>query len=409
MSRGERKWRFRERSEWKAWITPRLTREREVCRWLVFPHSFAAEFVEAVLAEWAVGSDDRLLDPFVGSGTTLVAARERGVPATGFDLSPVAVLAARTKVAELSGSRLRDLWRALSEPAPSGRRRSTGRDYPDLVRRALPGGRLRRLDALMARIEGLDGDEAEQDFFRLALLGVIPEFSEAVADGGWLRWRRDGAAAEGVEEAFLERAEVMIGDLGSAPVRGSGHWNARRADAREIPERDGSFSVVITSPPYPNRHDYTRVFGIELLFAFLDEEANRALRRQTFHSHPEAKPRRGDTRGYGAPEGLAERVARVADGRIRRMLDGYFLDLYLCLREVRRLCREGSPIAFVVGNVRYDGIPFPVDEYTAEVGETAGLECAEIRVVRRRGNSAQQMGRYGREAARESVVIFRRP
>ena len=380
-----------------------------MCRWLVFPHSFAAEFVEAVLTEWAVGSGDRLLDPFVGSGTTLVAARERGVPATGFDLSPLAVLAARTKVAELSGPRLRDLWRAVAEPAPPGKRRSIGRDYPDLVRRALPGDRLERLDALMARIQALDGEDAERDFFRLALLGVVPRFSDAVADGGWLRWRRDGAAAEGVEEAFLERAEAMIADLGSAPARGGGPWEARRADAREIPERDGSFSAVITSPPYPNRHDYTRVFGIELLFAFLDEEENRALRRQTFHSHPEAKPRRGDTRGYRAPEGLAERVARVADGRIRRMLDGYFLDLYLCLREVRRLCREGSPVAFVVGNVRYDGIPFPVDEYTAEVGEMAGLECEEIRVVRRRGNSAQQMGRYGREAARESVVIFRRP
>lgn len=402
-------WRVRERQEWSGWITPKLTREREVCRWLVFPHSFAAEFVEAVLAEWAVGSGDRLLDPFVGSGTTLVAARERGVPATGFDLSPLAVLAARTKVADLSEPRLRDLWRALAEPTPPGKRRSVGRDYPDLVRRALPGGRLERHDTLMARIGALDGDDTERDFFRLALLGVVPRFSEAVADGGWLRWRRDGASAEGVEEAFLERAEAMIGDLGSAPAAGGGTWSARRADAREIPERDGSFSAVITSPPYPNRHDYTRVFGIELLFAFLDEEENQALRRQTFHSHPEAKPRRGDTRGYRAPEGLAERVARVADGRIRRMLDGYFLDLYLCLREVRRLCREGSPVAFVVGNVRYDGIPFPVDEYTAEVGEMAGLECEEIRVVRRRGNSAQQMGRYGREAARESVVIFRRP
>ena len=35
--------------------------------------------------------------------------------------------------------------------------------------------------------------------------------------------------------------------------------------------------------------------------------------------------------------------------------------------------------------------------------------CEEIRVVRRRGNSAQQMGKYGRMASRESVVIFEKP
>ena len=408
MSAGTERWRFREREDWRGWITPRLTREREVCRWLVFPHSFAAEFVEAVIAEWALGSDDRVLDPFVGSGTTLVAARGRAVPATGFDLSPLAVLAARTKVADPAGHRLRALLRALVKPDAPGEGRSVGREYPDLVRKALPGGRLERLDALRARIEASDCGDAERDFFRLALLAIVPEFSEARADGGWLRWGREGADAARVEDAFRERAEEMIGDLGSDSSPGGGEWEARLADAREIPERDGSFSAVITSPPYPNRHDYTRVFGVELLFAFLDPEEMYALRRQTFHSHPEAKPRRGDTRGYRAPEGLPERVAQVADGRIRRMLEGYFLDMYLCLKEVRRLCREGAPIAFVVGNVRYDGVPFPVDEYTAEVGETAGLECAEVRVVRWRGNSAQQMGRYGREAARESVVIFRR-
>ena len=43
---------------------------------------------------------------------------------------------------------------------------------------------------------------------------------------------------------------------------------------------------------------------------------------------------------------------------------------------------------------------------TAALGERAELVCQEIRAVRWRGNSAQQMGRYGREGSRESIVIF---
>ena len=85
---------------------------------------------------------------------------------------------------------------------------------------------------------------------------------------------------------------------------------------------------------------------------------------------------------------------------------GYFLDMYLCLREVARVCRGGAKMAFVVGNARYDGTALLVDEFTAELGERAGLACSEIRTVRWRGNSAQQMGRYGRAASRESVVMF---
>ena len=50
----------------------------------------------------------------------------------------------------------------------------------------------------------------------------------------------------------------------------------------------------------------------------------------------------------------------------------------------------------------------PVDEILAQIGEQAGYSFMEAWVVRLRGNSAQQMGRFGREPARESVVFLRR-
>jgi hypothetical protein len=94
---------------------------------------------------------------------------------------------------------------------------------------------------------------------------------------------------------------------------------------------------------------------------------------------------------------------------VKEMLDGYFLDLYLTLREVRRVCKRRARVAFVVGNAQYRGVPLAVDELTAEVGEQAGLKCEKLLVARYRGNSAQQMGKYGRNPSRESVVVFRRP
>jgi hypothetical protein len=97
------------------------------------------------------------------------------------------------------------------------------------------------------------------------------------------------------------------------------------------------------------------------------------------------------------------------DPRVVEMIEGYFLDLYLALREVRRVCKRRARVAFVVGNAQYRGVPIPVDELTAEIGELAGLKCEELLVARYRGNSAQQMGRYGRNPSRESVVVLRRP
>ena len=203
-----------------------------------------------------------------------------------------------------------------------------------------------------------------------------------------------------------DRVEMMLSDVRDSEPQGAGNWEARVADARTIPAPDASYSAVITSPPYPNRHDYTRIFGIELMFAFHGWEANRALRYQSFHSHPEARPKRPPAKGYEAPKSLERNICHVRDQRMQQMLRGYFFDMYLCLCEVERVCRAGGKAAFVVGNARYDGSVIPVDEYSAEIGERAGLICREIRVVRWRGNSAQQMGKYGRVASRESVVLF---
>ena len=392
---------------WRRWVTPRDLWKKPVHRWYLFAHSFTAELVQALAREWALDSEDNILDPFTGAGTTLLAAKEMRIPARGYDLSPLAVLVANAKTACVDRGRLESRWDMLERNvAKPDQLRRRGRRYCSLVERALPDGRLEALDGLARRISELDGTDAERDFFRVALLSVIPRFSLAVANGGWLRWTKRECGSQTVEEAFKERVEMMLSDVCNDVATTPSGWRTGRADARALPDGDETYSAVITSPPYPNRHDYTRVFGVELMFEFLNWEENRALRHQSFHSHPEAKPDRPNAEEYVPPAGLEASIENVQDRRIRRMLRGYFLDMYLALREVRRVCRKGAKAAFVVGNARYAGKSVLVDEFTAEVGEGAGLLCREIRAVRWRGNSAQQMGKYGRIASRESVVIF---
>ncbi len=179
-----------------------------------------------------------------------------------------------------------------------------------------------------------------------------------------------------------------------------------------MPLKDEACSAVITSPPYPNRHDYTRVFGVELMFGFLDWDGTRNLRYQMLHSHPEARPDRPVAEGYEEPAFVAKAIGKIARyeerERIVTMLHGYFVDLFLSFKEVARALKPGGRVAFVVGNAQYDGIPIEVDKATACIGEQAGLICTEIRVVRERGNSAQQMKMHGRNPSRESVVLFQK-
>lgn len=204
----------------------------------------------------------------------------------------------------------------------------------------------------------------------------------------------------------------MLRDLPARERSFDQHWDVEIADARQLPDTGPTYSAVISSPSYPNRHDYTRVFGVELMFAFLDWSKTRKLRYQSIQSHPEARPQRPDASAFELPRGLARAIGKVKtlsnDPRIPRMLYGYFLDIYLCLLEIRRVCKSGARIAFILGNAQYCGVTIRVGEYTAQIGEQTGLLCENILVARYRGNSAQQMGRFGRTPSRESVIIFRR-
>jgi DNA modification methylase len=402
-----------ERQDWRWWVTPRPLAGKSIHRWYVFPHSFTSELVHALINDWGLASKDHILDPFVGAGTTLLAAKEAGIPATGYDLSPLAVLAARVKIANYKAARLKELWSHLRRAIQPARWNGAAKNYPDLVREALPGRLLGAFDAVDRSIARLDATTAERDFFRLALIATIPEYSRAVAEGGWLRWVDRRKNISTLTSDLTEKVELMLQDLEKAPAQNGVSWNVRLGDARSLPDAPSTYTVVITSPPYPNRHDYTRVFGVELMFGFLDWEQTRQLRYQSFHSHPEARPARPEANGYVQPNRLARAVENIRrrekNPRVIEMLEGYFLDLYLVLREVRRVCKRKAHVAFVVGNAQYVGVPIAVDELTAEIGEQAGLKCEKLLVARYRGNSAQQMGKYGRNPSRESIVVFRKP
>jgi site-specific DNA-methyltransferase (cytosine-N4-specific) len=399
-----------EREDWRWWVTPKPLAGKPIHRWYVFPHSFTGELVHALIDEWGLSQDDHILDPFVGAGTTLVTAKEKGIPAAGYDLSPLAVLASRVKLANYDLSRLEGAWRKLQRRIDPGEWNGAAKPYPDLVRKALPGRLLGAFDALGRDIVELDASETERDFFRLALLTTLPRYSRAVATGGWLSWvkKRDGIST--IPSELSRRVALMLDDLREGSYSRRSLWRVGQADARALPDKAGTYSAVITSPPYPNRHDYTRVFGVELMFGFLDWEGARKLRYQSFHSHPEAHPERPDADGYIQPRSLARAIARIrrktTEARIPAMLEGYFLDMYLVLREVKRVCRHDARIAFVVGNAQYFGEAIPVDHLTAEIGEQVGLSCTKLLAARYRGNSAQQMGKYGRRPSRETVVLF---
>lgn len=384
-----------------TWLTPRHARLLPIHRWFVFPHSFAPELVGWLVEELGIERGKTVLDPFCGAGTTLVEAEARGLVPIGVDLLPVAALASSAKVVRPSSSELRS---ARLRAVEAARTADALKPRSDLLRRALTPTSYGRLAAALD-----SSNEAAAHCVRLAVLSIARRFSKLIADGGWLRETEAELLPRHVPEALDDAMQRMEEDVRSIGAGKTGV--VHNADARALPVADESVDAVITSPPYPNRHDYTRVFAVELELGFALGDAVKALRYAALHSHPEARPPR-KPRNYKASKSLRREVAEVAekhpDPRIPRMLNGYFMDMCLVMNELARVLRKGGVGALIVGNAQYAGVPIPVDDHLVQLARLAGLEVTAVVPLRERGNSAQQMAVYGRHPARESALLVRR-
>ena len=398
---------FESRAELAWAATSRELKAAPRHNWFYFPHSYSYRLVNEILDYWDFPQNGTLADNFSGSGTTLLTARQRGLLALGFDLSPLAVTVAKAKVASYKTG---ELNRAMDTIL--AHRAGEVPQIPERLSKAFTKEELRELFKLLVPILELKNGTTRR-FFLVALIWTARMFSRAVPDGGWFRWKEWPDRSHEIRQSFESRVSCMIADVEALnwlndvpPAR------VRLADARKLPLKAESVDGFITSPPYPNRHDYSRVFHIDLLLLGLPEAEVTKLRHESIRSHVEAKGPNGykkRLKGYSGTESINSVLAALpadADPRIEQMLKGYFEDIYLSLSEVQRILRPGGRAAYVVGNVRHAGVMIPVDKITAELASEVGL-CFDVAwVLRLRGNSAQQMGLYGKEQSRESAVIL---
>ena len=407
--------RFEERPGWRKLVTPCLTRTRPVYNWFIYPHSFDKQLVQELLAEMGIGPGQTVWDPFVGAGMTVLACKQLGISAYGTDLLPISVLVSRAKICDYHPDALSNALDSFTYRI----RKGTQDRFADIaiVRKALSSRIRLRISSLLEQIEALD--EPVRLFFTVALISILEDLSYTVKSGGWLRLDFDKDVSEReVKSLFVQRVSMMLDHVRTSmgPVTPSPcQVDVWIGDARfeRLPQ---PVNAVITSPPYLNRHDYTRVFALELaLVAVNTNKELKKLRYQTLRSHTEARaPKQTKPNDYQPPV-LLDKVLKdieargVNNTRIPKTIRGYFEDMYHVLMSTRENLESGGVAAFVLGNTRFSGVMIPVDLIVVEIGRKLGLEPQKIIVARYRGNSAQQMGVYGREEARESVIIFRKP
>lgn len=402
-------------------------------RWLSYKEAYSPDLVRSILDSWCT-FDGPLLDPFAGSGTSIMVAIERDMPAIGAEMLAYPQWAANTMLAarDADPERLRDIVKGASQ---AGTKRSnvgcTDLHAAPAAVWALSDDVARELLAIRAELPRR-GSSIEADLAHLALLATVEGVSASVKDGTSLRHRsrvREGrttrpgrkglqAGPGDVRDAFKSAGAVIVDDL---PKLGSSEafGQVLRADARHLPLANVSMGGAVFSPPYPNRYDYSAIYQLELAVGgFVDDpDQLRAVRKSLLRSHLEAPAPESAAFEDPAIVAVLQTVAAAAQasqadsGRTLRMLVGYFEDMTEVFKEVARVLQHGAPAACVVATQTYFGVAVPTDLMLASLAQRTGLTLESLWVLRRKRVAVQQRARGSVTSGggRESVLLLRRP
>lgn len=408
-------------------------------RWMKYREGFSKELVELLIERVQPVS---VLDPFSGIGTTSLIATGRGIQATGIEILPVGALTGKAISIAANGLQLEAFTEAadcLLERIASDREACSEYAFPHvrITESAFPAeteSALAKAREFLGTIE----DTEIHAMLNLACMSVLEAVSYTRKDGQYLRWDyRSGKSVrsrlrkqsiEKLPDALGGRLEEMVEDIEELKKQyGNGVPKFITGSCldrlRQIPS--DSFDMVITSPPYANRYDYTRTYALELAWLGYDHQAFKTLRQAMLSATVENKSKRqwltdtyidsgllkSATAMYAKQGAVHEVIARLKEclnelnnPNVIRMLEGYFFEMAVIVVELGRLVRPGGTVVMVNDNVQYHGEELPVDFILSDYAEQSGFTCEKIWVLpRKKGNSSQQMRRYGRQQQRKCV------
>ena len=226
-----------------------------------YPAKFPPQLPHAILEKFGVVGQT-VLDPFCGSGTTLVEARIMGFNAIGVDVNGLSSLLSKVKSTPLSIEEIELTQTFINSISAVEKRWAIKR--PTIAVKQIEGldhwfqyNVAEEITQILNDIECVENCNV-RDFMKIVLSSIIVKVSNQESD------TRFAAKDKGIENnfvftQFMSRASEYLNRMidFSNTVNTDTTLTLINADSRNLSmlEND-SIDIIITSPPYANTYDY---------------------------------------------------------------------------------------------------------------------------------------------------------
>lgn len=419
--------------------------------WYNFVLGYSPKFPEYMLQREKITKEDLVIDPFMGSGTTLVVAKTKGTPSAGIDANDFMVDAARAKLnwdidvdalrearTKLLG-RVRELYGAygwfnrdnghqlaLFDPRPKNKYQLDFKAYTEGRRPTMLDPRY-MTDQIFAQALMIDDsvqanvpEGALQDLFSLALTSILVPISNVRYGPGFgLIPPRPDVDVLAIYEAKLDR---MIYDLENA-TKEQRKTRSRvvLGDSRQLSKYfdQNSASLMITSPPYPGDHEYTKHTRLELIFRGYAENheefrviKKRMLRGSTTNLYKEdndREPISGMETLKKLTDLIEERLTSDGatsgfEGLYTKVVWEYFGGMYKALEECYQVLKPGGKIALLVSDSHaFKMVHIQTARLLQAIGEQLGFVQPEIILWQYKVSTSHKY------SLRENILVLQKP
>lgn len=388
-------------------------------RWYRYKEGYSVELVEHLIREYAERKEGIILDPFSGSGSTLLAAEDMGYAGIGFEVNPFSYFLSQCKLDNYSKETIESFKAAFENILQQALNKKENYCLPKLsISAKVFDDEIEKYYMSVGTLieSGLVTDKQVHNLLKVGWLACLEPLCNYRKAGNGLKIRKYVkpriVTVEDAKAMLLEEYQNIYIDL--TQNHKTNHGLIYNDSCLNMGKYISPNSVegIIFSPPYANCFDYTEIYKLELWFGkFVSEYSElKKLRRNSLHSHLNGDLSR---KVQSKSATLAELLTRLKekelwDKKIPKMLQLYYDDMFQVVEECYKALDEKGFCCIVVGNSAYGGIVFAADLILAEYARQIGFTVDKIEVDRYIITSSQQYeitketGKY----LRESVVCL---